>query len=85
MEINLGGLADALTLDCPFHSQWDLRANELCSISNQYLCLYDANKMQNVEACRDRPQFDAPGKSYLYSCTWWYIHHELINKATLNC
>lgn len=66
MGTHLWGLDDNLTLNCPFHSQWDFRAKELCNISNQYYCLYDANKMQNVETCRDRPQFEAPGKSYLY-------------------
>lgn len=54
----------AFTLNCPFHSQWNIRAKDVCNISDRYLCLYDANKMLNVEACRIEPQLDAPGKYF---------------------
>ncbi|CAG2244763.1 unnamed protein product [Mytilus edulis] len=53
--------ADAYTLNCPVLSQWTTRANGMCNISNRYHCLYDANKKQNMEACRDGPKFEAPG------------------------
>ncbi|XP_052077388.1 uncharacterized protein LOC127715390 isoform X3 [Mytilus californianus] len=55
------GLDNVFTLHCPFPSQWYFRSKTLCHISDGYHCLYDANKKQNTEACRDGPQFEAPG------------------------
>ncbi|XP_071125223.1 uncharacterized protein [Mytilus edulis] len=63
LPIALCGLTHAYvyTLNCPDLSQWTTRANGMCNISDRYQCLYDANKKQNVEACRDGPKFEAPG------------------------
>ncbi|XP_076071602.1 uncharacterized protein LOC143042987 [Mytilus galloprovincialis] len=38
-----------------------LKAKALCNVSDRYHCLTDANKIRNIEACRNNPQFDAPG------------------------
>lgn len=61
IQINLHELDDGFTFHCPFPSQWNFRAKELCHLSDGYHCLYDTNKVQNIEACRDEPQFEAPG------------------------
>ncbi|XP_052077387.1 uncharacterized protein LOC127715390 isoform X2 [Mytilus californianus] len=61
IQINLHGLDNGFTFHCPFPSQWNFRAKGLCHLSDGYHCLYDANKVQNIEACRDGPQFEAPG------------------------
>lgn len=62
-------LDKAYNLHCPFRSYWKLRAEKMCNEYDRYHCLYDANKMQNVEGCRDKPQFDAPGMSIFYFLT----------------
>ncbi|XP_052077391.1 uncharacterized protein LOC127715391 isoform X2 [Mytilus californianus] len=61
INTTLYGLDNAFTLHCPFNSQWKFKARGKCNISDTYQCLYDVNKLQNIESCRDRPHFEAPG------------------------
>lgn len=49
-------------LSCPKYLQRKIRAIANCNDSDRYLCLFDDNTKHNRESCRNKPEFEIPGK-----------------------
>lgn len=54
---------DATKLQCPDHSQWNLRFRAFCKTSSMwYYCLYDKNSQRYKEVCSNKESYHKPGK-----------------------
>ncbi|VDI82026.1 Hypothetical predicted protein [Mytilus galloprovincialis] len=58
--------AFAIGIPCPHSSQWKLRGSGFCNNTYPwYNCLYDENRMQYTEFCRNHPKFQRPGYKFI--------------------
>lgn len=48
--------------ECPSFLQRKIRATVKCNESDKYICLFDDNMKYSRESCRNKPEFDKPGK-----------------------
>ncbi|XP_076070598.1 uncharacterized protein LOC143042222 [Mytilus galloprovincialis] len=46
---------------CPVQAHWKHRSEATCDSWDKYFCVYDQNKNNFSEFCRDNPDFEAPG------------------------
>lgn len=63
-------------LDCPSCLQRQIRRNAKCNTSDGYMCLFDENKEENIEVCRNKPEFEQPGKLIKRLVCFFYKRNE---------
>lgn len=52
---------EGYVFQCPHHAQWNLRAKEICNVTEKYYCLFDDNNKQYTEFCRESYNFEKSG------------------------
>lgn len=68
-------------MQCPDSSQWKLAAKGICNSSHSWLnCLYDENNMNYTKSCKERPDFQRPGKQVKMVST--HIHLKMLQSLT---
>ncbi|CAC5358298.1 unnamed protein product [Mytilus coruscus] len=55
----------AFDFQCPSLNQWMLRARSHCVITDGYICLFDVNRNDFGEICRNKSYFESPGYKFV--------------------
>ncbi|XP_063416229.1 uncharacterized protein LOC134697872 [Mytilus trossulus] len=64
--ISILKISDAVfNFRCPVQSHWSHRADTICGSNRSYFCLFDKNGNNLVEFCRDKHDFEAPGRKLI--------------------
>lgn len=51
------------SFQCPVQAHGKHRSEASCDSWDNYICLYDQNKNNYTEFCRENPDFEAPGNT----------------------